>query len=150
MILADARLVLDTSVVVKLLQGKEIGSAIEARYGLTQRSMVPLISVVTVGELRSFSRSLGWGRDRRERLNELVANLVVVDINSDDVLEAYADISTFAKRNGFAIGENDRWIAATAKVLDAIVLTTDRDFAPLHPSLVACEIVDQQTLLKNP
>ncbi len=147
--LADARLVLDTSVVVKLLQGKEIGSAIASRYGLKQRSMVPLISVVTVGELRSFSRSLGWGRDRRERLNELVANLVVVDINSDDVLEAYADISTFTKSNGLAIGDNDRWIAATAKVLDAVVLTLDKDFAPLHPSLVSCEIVDQQALLSK-
>ena len=30
----------------------------------------------------------------------------------------------------------DRWIAATAKAADATLLTTDKDFDPLHPRYV--------------
>jgi len=137
----DARIVLDTSVLVKLLQGKEAGTAIESRYELGRRSSTPFISIVTVGELRAFSRGRKWGADKLARLGDLLAELVIVDINSQDVLNAFADVSTYLKERGKTVGDNDRWIAATAKVLQATVLTTDRDFEPLHPEMVSCEVV---------
>lgn len=140
MIAPDARIVLDTSVLVKLLQGKEAGAAIENRYELGRRTSTPFISIVTVGELRAFSRSRNWGAEKRARLDDLLAELVIVDINSEDVLDAFADVSTYLKERGKTVGDNDRWIAATAKVLQATVLTTDGDFAWLHPEVVSCEI----------
>lgn len=140
MIAPDARIVLDTSVLVKILQGKEDGTRIESTYELGRRTSTPYISVVTVGELRAFSRSAKWGAEKRARLDDLLAELVIVDINSRDVLDAFADVSTFLKERGRTIGDNDRWIAATAKVLQATVLTTDRHFERLHPEMVSCEI----------
>jgi len=136
----DARIVLDTSVLVKLLQGKEAGAAIESRYELGRRNSTPFISIVTVGELRAFSRSRKWGAEKLARLDDLLAELVIVDINSQDVLNAFADVSTYLRERGKTVGDNDRWIAATAKVLQATVLTTDRDFEPLHPEMVSCEV----------
>lgn len=140
MIAPDARIVLDTSVLVKLLQGKEAGARIASEYELGRRGSTPFISVVTVGELRAFSRSAKWGAEKRARLDDLLAELVIVDINSQDVLDAFADVSTYLRERGKTVGDNDRWIAATAKVLQATVLTTDRDFEGLNPELVSCEI----------
>ncbi len=57
------------------------------------------------------------------------------------MLNAFADVSTYLKERGKTVGDNDRWIAATAKVLQATVLTSDRDFEPLHPEMVSCEVV---------
>ncbi|MEO7962928.1 MAG: type II toxin-antitoxin system VapC family toxin [Gemmatimonadaceae bacterium] len=149
MIPLDARIVLDTYVLVKILQGKALGTAINERYQLQQRPTTPLISVVTVGELRAFSRSAQWGADKKSRLDALLAEFVQVDISSPDVINAYADLSTFLKSRGRAVGDNDRWIAATARVLQATVLTNDGDFSPLHPDQVSVELVDEAALLAD-
>lgn len=147
MIAADTAVVLDTWVLVKLLQGKELGRSIERRYHLLRRAQAPSISVVTVGEMLAFSRRADWGERRRAQLDELLNAFVIVDVNTRDVLDAYADISTFLRARGRKVGHNDRWIAATAKVLEAVVLTGDRDFEPLHPEIVVCEIIDERALL---
>jgi len=55
-----------------------------------------------------------------------------VDISSERVLTNYAGIDTFQKKNGLNIGQNDVWIAATAQATDACLVTTDKDFDPLH------------------
>lgn len=149
MIPLEARIVLDTYVLVKILQGKVVGTAINARYQLKQRTTTPFISVVTVGELRAFSRSASWGADKRSRLDELLAEFVEVDISSPEIINAYADISTLLRSRGKTVGDNDRWIAATARVLQATVLTNDRDFTPLHPDHVSVELVDEATLIAD-
>ena len=45
-----------------------------------------------------------------------------------DVVETYAEIDNYSKRNGVPMGKNDLWIAATAAVTGARLLTTDKDF----------------------
>jgi predicted nucleic acid-binding protein len=40
------------------------------------------------------------------------------------------------------LGDNDVWIAATASLADAVFLTTDRDFDPLHGIFLTREWVD--------
>lgn len=40
-------------------------------------------------------------------------------------------------------GENDLWIAATAKATGAVLLTCDDDFAWMSPRLLRVEIVAQ-------
>jgi len=75
--------------------------------------------------------------------------LVVVDISSQDVLAAFADISTFLKERGRSIGDNDRWIAATARVLQATVLAVDRHFSVLSPEMVASEVIVEGDLMTD-
>jgi len=140
--MARERLLLDTSVVVHLLRGKETGERIDRAYNLRSRPDRPLISVVTVGETLGFAKQRGWGAERVELLRALLAELVIVDINDREVLERYADLQAESRKNGWNLSDNDKWIAATASVTDATLLTTDRDFERVTPTLLRAAIVD--------
>ena len=102
-----------------------------------------LISVVTVGEALALSRRLSWGRSKREALEALLLDLVVVDI-SDEVLDLYAEVDVCLRRAGKPIQQNDMWIAATAIASGAHLLTTDKDFDPLYPAHLDRTWIDPQ------
>ena len=57
-----------------------------------------------------------------------------MDISDARVIEAYADLSSLAKSNGWAIfhGKNDLWVAAATRIAQATLLTADKDFLPLR------------------
>jgi len=40
------------------------------------------------------------------------------------------------------MGKNDLWIAATAHVVDATILTTDKDFDHLASEFLKCQRID--------
>lgn len=77
--------------------------------------------------------------------------LIIADINSENILNRYAEIdafsqgrlenrvSNFTARN---MGKNDIWIAATASVLDAVLLTTDNDFDHLNEEFLSVAKID--------
>lgn len=113
------------------MRGGPLGQAIDRRFQLRARPERPLVSVVTLGEALAFARQRGWGAARIERLRELLRELVPVNLNSQPVLERYAEISEFLRRNGRTLSDNDVWIAACASAAEATLLTTDRDFDPL-------------------
>ncbi|HEX2209009.1 MAG TPA: PIN domain-containing protein, partial [Longimicrobium sp.] len=100
-----------------------------------------------VGEMLAFAERNVWGPRKLDALKQLISNLLVVDIRTEAVLQAYAAVDTHMKRSGTRMNEqNDVWIAATANATGAILLTTDRDFDPLHPSHLQRVWVDPQSL----
>lgn len=147
MISLDRPVVLDTWVLVHLCRDKAVGRAIAQRYRLRERTRAPIISIVTVGEMYAFARRADWGERRRALLAEILNSLVVVDISLPPVLDGYAEISTWLREHGRHMGHNDRWIAATAKMLDAIVLTGDADFDALHPELITRELIGERAIV---
>lgn len=146
MIAERTSLLLDTGIVVLLCRGGEAGNRLDETYGLATRREVPLLSVISVGELLAFARNASWGGRKEARLRELLANLVIVDVNREPVLTAYADLSAHIKRAGTPMGQNDVWIAATARATGATLLTIDKDFDVLHPALINREYVDPASL----
>jgi predicted nucleic acid-binding protein len=71
----------------------------------------------------------------------LLEEILVIDINSVDILQRYAEIDAFSQgrlnsrplnMSARNMGKNDLWIAATTSVLDATLLTTDNDFDHLQ------------------
>jgi predicted nucleic acid-binding protein len=125
-------LLLDTNVVLHVARGKATGEALDRAFGLRARSDRPLISIITVGELLSFARQRGWGSAKVDRLKALVEELVVVDVRSQSIMDRYAEIDTFMVKHGHRAGDNDVWIGATASAAGAVLLTTDKDFDPMH------------------
>ena len=105
-----------------------LGQYIDSVYGLYTVQPPPIISVVTEGEIRALALKLGRGRagvtDRERRL----AALTVIPLPFGGVLDAYARIDAHGQRNGLALGKTARWIAATAHVTGATLLTSDADF----------------------
>jgi tRNA(fMet)-specific endonuclease VapC len=134
---------LDTSVVIHVCRGKETGQKIDSAYGLRDRPSRPLICVVTVGECLAFARRRNWGVAKLDALHELLREFVVVDINSREVLDRYAELSAAGVSKGWNLGENDLWIAATASAANALLLTTDADFDRVDPSLLRRAVIGQ-------
>jgi len=141
-------LVLDTSIVLLLCRGQAAAEHLDVRYALARRTPRPVISVVTVGEMLAFSRSLRWGQRKHDALRALLDRLLVTQIGISSILDAYADLATALQAAGRVMGQqNDLWIAATARALGATVLSTDKDFTPLDAFGVASEWVDPRSLI---
>jgi tRNA(fMet)-specific endonuclease VapC len=138
---------LDTSIVIHLARGGVAAERLEARFGFRSRALTPSISAITVGELLAFAERNDWGARKRESLQQLIGNLIVVDVRRPGVLRTYAALDTHLKRFGTPMGQqNDVWIAATAAATGAVLVTADRDFDVLHPAHVQREWVDPQSL----
>ena len=133
--LAAKQLVLDTNILVHLLRGDQTGQAIEREYKVGQRTPRAVISVVTKGELKALAYKFGWGRDKHERLDAMLAALPAADISHGSVHEAYANLDFTSEKLGVKMGKNDLWIAATTLVVSGVLLTTDADFDHLFPTL---------------
>jgi predicted nucleic acid-binding protein len=136
---------LDTNILVHLIRNKSLGQRIQAQYNLRAVITRCLISVVTVGEMEKLARSLGWGNNKLSKMRELLQQLIWIDINDPAIFSAYAEIACFSEGQGIRMGDNDAWIAATAKASGCTLLTTDRDFDHLDPTHVRRIWIDPQT-----
>lgn len=95
------------------------------------------LCVVSKGELRSIAIQNQWGKARRRRLEELMGDFYPADIFSEETIDCYAEIDAFSQNKlpgkplgttARNMGKNDLWIAATAHILGAKLLTSDADF----------------------
>lgn len=136
MIPASALLLLDTNVLVHLVRGDQVGTRIADEYKLRERVEKPLISIITVGEMKALTMKLGWGERKREILDLLLQELVIVHLNQGNIIEKYAEIDHYSEKvvkPARPMGQNDMWIAATASAVEAYLITTDNDFDHLVP-----------------
>ena len=128
---ASRLLVLDTNFLLHLVRGNEFGQGLDEAYGLRTRTERPLLSRVVVAEMFSLTEQFGWGAMKKALLAELLRELVAVEIHAQVIVETWARFHTYLKTNGFTVGDNDVWIAATTAAVGGILLTTDKDFTPL-------------------
>lgn len=133
------RFLLDTNICLAFVRGHEIYSQIEAELSLNDSNAITIISVVTKAELLSLGKRLGWGNQKLSKLDRLLEKLYIIDINSSDteLIKAYYTIDAFSQGNledrslnssAKNMGKNDLWIAATAFVANAELITMDGDF----------------------
>jgi tRNA(fMet)-specific endonuclease VapC len=133
---------LDTNILLHLARNSALWKQTKALYQLSDADFF-FISVVSVGEMLALARKNRWGEKRLRALDQLLGQFSVLDINNDAVLFRYADIDAYSQgllpdlplppgvtaRN---MGKNDLWIAATASVAGATLLSADRDFEHLN------------------
>jgi tRNA(fMet)-specific endonuclease VapC len=77
-------------------------------------------------------------------LHALLLELVIVDINREPIIDHYVEIDHRSRSVGRKMNQNDLWIAASAAATGATLLTTDRDFDHLDPSIVRSVWIDPQ------
>lgn len=132
---------LDTNIVLTILRSKEKARVIERQTGVFLAAHTPIISVVTIGEILSIAKRNKWGKQRITLLQNILHKFLVVDIGNEKILDEYAQIDAFSqgKLDGKPLnttarnmGKNDLWIAATASVANATLVTTDNDFNHLQ------------------
>lgn len=140
----DDLITIDTSAVVHWVRQDATGQHLLAKYALDRRAERPFLSSVVEGEIYGLAKCWKWGATRMKRLDELLAELVRVDAGHPDIVRAYADLYFEDQTGGHNTGENDLWIAATAKATGSVLLTCDGGFAWLSPRFLNVEIVPQK------
>src|SRR5437899_307404 len=65
-----------------------------------------------------------------------------VSIDDLEIIRAYSVIDAHAQRIGRQLGKNDAWIAATASITGARLLTTDKDYDWLDPLFLSRDWID--------
>jgi predicted nucleic acid-binding protein len=144
--------VLDTSTLLNLIRGKELGRQIDRAYGLSSAMYRHAISIVTHGELKVLAERKAWGDEKQNALANAVGSLVTINIDSDALVDAYVRVEDACRNaSGGAnnMQQNDMWIAATALVCGLPIITTDKDFNHLNGRLITVHWVDPD-LLKTP
>lgn len=139
------RFVLDTNIFIAYARRYEplINRIEQDLHLLADPSHVVMLSVVTEAECISFALKHQWGVAKVQTLKSMVRKFPVIDIHSAStkLLDVYAEIDAFsefklAKRptvgGAIHMGKNDLWIAATAHIFNAELVTTDADFDHLQ------------------
>ena len=134
--------ILDTNLLVHNVRQDSLWQIVEARYALTSTSAAPIISIVTEGEIRGVAFKFAWGVEKQQRMEDLLGYFTVIPLPFSDVVQVYAEIDDYSRRNGVTMGKNDIWIAATASVTRARLLTTDKDFDHLDGVYLSRDWVD--------
>jgi len=139
---------LDTNILLGLIRGKDFGKYLDKTYGITAVGFNPfLLSIVSVGEMYALASKFKWGTPKRDALADLLTELTWTDISDTSILLAYGEIDAASEAMGRLMGKNDIWIAATARVTNTTILTTDHDFDHLHGTWVDREWVDPASKL---
>lgn len=147
-----ASYLLDTGILVGYVRGAGYAAYVEKKYQVSQPPNLALISIVSKGEILSLGMQFGWGAAKIASLEQLLRRFPFVDINQQQIIEQYAEIDAYSQakhptrklpmspRN---MGKNDLWIAATASVLNATLLTTDHHFDHLNGVFLDVLYIDQ-------
>lgn len=142
---------LDTNIVVTYLRNTEVTRRLEDQLNLLSGENNLVVSVVSLGEIRSIAKRNNWGEKKLMQLENIVKAFLIADIHMEEIIEKYAEIdaysqgklkgegTTFSSRN---MGKNDLWIAATASVFDLELLTTDKDFDHLNSKYLKMRVID--------
>jgi tRNA(fMet)-specific endonuclease VapC len=143
---------LDTNILVGMIRGAAFAAYARERYALFDESTTVVVSIVSVGEIWSLAYQLRWGRNKRDALEDLLQRLPTVNL-SHSIARRFAEIDAFSQgklekrplpagvssRN---MGKNDLWIAATASLAEAVLVTCDRDFEHLDGVFCAVARID--------
>ncbi len=130
--------VLDTNILLIWLKDPVRKKVVEESYGPLNYGNTPIISAVTIGEMRSLALKNSWGDRRIKIVEDLIEELVIVGVQYSELFDAYARIDAFSQGKLAAnnisarnMGKNDLWIAATAMVTNSRLITADKDFKHL-------------------
>jgi predicted nucleic acid-binding protein len=128
---------LDTSILLHLVRDRALGRYLEAAFQLHNLIPEPRVCVVSEGEIWALAAERNWGPAKRQKLHDLLAKMLILNINHPAVISAYVEIHMACRAHPAGarnMGQNDMWIAAVAKFTGATLLTTDKDFDHLHPT----------------
>jgi len=132
---------LDTNILLHYIRESSVFHEIQATYAPLSKGNRSVISVVNVAEIRSLAVKSDWGILKTRKLEEILREFIIIEIRNGILIDRYVQIDTFSQNKLLGqplgltprnMGKNDLWIAATASVLGAKLLTTDGDFNHLH------------------
>ncbi len=146
---------LDTNILVGYIRGATWAREVHDKYNLSDSDAMVFTSIICHGEMLALARKLNWGKNKQAELEKILNEISMIDINHKEILDAYALIDAWTHGKSVAcqqspppkpaipMGQNDLWIAATARASNATLLSTDKDFAHLNRVWIEYVYVDQ-------
>lgn len=80
----------------------------------------------------------------------MLDSLVTISLDDQAILDAHVYMDRACRsmpKGAIVLSKNDLWIASTTKAADALLLTTDKDFLPLHPKHCLVHWIDPESKL---
>lgn len=113
-------------------------------------------SLASLAEINSIALQNHWGERKLLKLENLLSQIQLIEI-TEILVDTYIQIDAFSQlRNPifsqytFAtprnMGKNDLWIAATAALLNLVLVTTDDDFDHLMPHFLQVKKIDSNKI----
>ncbi len=136
-------ILIDSNLVLEIVRDNSVDAKVK-NY-VNPKNEKTYISYVTVAEIKSLASQSKWGTPKLDKLEQVLQDIYIIDIELEAILQAYITIDTFSQGEleGFSLkgsaknmGKNDLWIAATAHVLKVPLFTTDKDFHHLKDVFV--------------
>ncbi len=138
------RFVLDTNVLLAYYRGNLLFTVIAEDNGLHDPDVILIMPIAVKAEILSIALQNNWGEKKYRLLRKMVDQSFIIHTN-DDIADAYAEIDAYSQGRlpGNALGlsarnmgKNDLWIAATTRVVNASLITTDADFDHLDGTFI--------------
>ncbi len=115
-------IVIDTDVISYIFKG----DTRSASYYPHLSGKLALISFMTLAELRQWALLRNWGDARRQQLEDFLHDYIVIHSNHQ-LCSKWAEATRSAIRNGRPIDSADAWVAATALLHGAPLVTHNRN-----------------------
>lgn len=139
--------VLDTNILLHITRANTSVTSQLETIDLYHFENKAFISIVSIGELLAIAQQNRWGIHKLQNLEAVVQTFNPIPINKRAIVNVYAEIDTFSKGKHLTkslpmgttarkMGKNDLWIAATAHLLNATLITTDNDFDHLKDAFI--------------
>ncbi|MEN9611335.1 MAG: tRNA(fMet)-specific endonuclease VapC [Bacteroidota bacterium] len=143
------RYVLDTNILLHAMRNETFRKNLIHNYRLFQSPNQTILSAVSVGEIYSLALRNRWGEVRLNQLLRFLQKFTTVPVTDDPTfIEIYAEIDVFSQSHhptlpltttARKMGKNDLWIATTAALFNATLITTDQDFTHLKDVFIDLE-----------
>lgn len=143
---------LDTNILLHYFRQDRVHEFVEENYHPFSVENDVVISVVSLGEAASITLRNQWKPSKRQKMLEALGEILAIDIRTEAIIEKYAEIEAFSQNKipnkplpqGITarnMGKNDLWIAATASVIQATLLSTDKDFEHLDKIFLDFQLI---------
>ncbi len=132
-------LLFDTNIILTVVRAKNHHGIIQY---LNPDNVPVYVSVASEAEIKSIALRNSWGINRRNKLDNFLDQINIVEINQL-YINTYIEIGSYSQRRNPAfinypfktprnMGKNDLWIASLAALLGLNLVTTDIDFDHLN------------------
>jgi tRNA(fMet)-specific endonuclease VapC len=120
--------VLDTNILMAYVRQSTTYTNAENALNLTADDVQLIVSSVSIAEIMVLAQRNGWEMKKTEALTHFFEEtmlIVDVSIGAPELLQAYVNLEIASQKLGYKMNKNDLWVAATAKVTNAILVTTN-------------------------
>ena len=141
-------LFIDTNIIIEIMRDSSKEELLIKYLNPENESFA--ISYVSVAEIKSIAMQNEWGVPRMKKLQKFLDKGEIIELAGNAILDRYVEIDAFSqgkhptipsKHSSKNMGKNDLWIAATASILDILLITTDADYDHLDSVLLKLQKV---------